>query len=97
MEMLDSHTGKCLFHTAALIFSQYNVNGLSRDITQTSEPLVWSSDGTRLAMLVDKQGTAVVQVCDARTGRRLFTCQHVEGRRLAAPGRRMGAIWLRGL
>ncbi|MGZ3665727.1 MAG: WD40 repeat domain-containing protein [Ktedonobacterales bacterium] len=80
MEMLDAHTGKRLFQTAALNFSQYNVNGVSRDIIQASESLVWSSDGTRVAMLVDEQGTAVVRVCDARTGRRLFTCQHVEGR-----------------
>ncbi|GHO78251.1 hypothetical protein KSD_60220 [Ktedonobacter sp. SOSP1-85] len=80
MEMLDAHTGKRLFQTAALNFSQHDVDGLSRGITQISESLVWSSDGTRLAMLIDEQSTSVVQVCDARTGQRLFTCQHFEGR-----------------
>ena len=46
-------------------------------------PIAWdgamSSDGKRLALLVYENNTPGVQVSDARTGRRLFTCQPVEG------------------
>ncbi|MBO0783710.1 MAG: WD40 repeat domain-containing protein, partial [Ktedonobacteraceae bacterium] len=77
IEMLDAHTGKLLFQTSVLNFSLYGVN---EKIVAESSSLLWSRDGTRLALLVYERGRYDVQVCDAHTGQRLFICQHVEGR-----------------
>jgi WD40 repeat protein len=78
--MLDARTGKLLFQTSGVDFSSYpiNMNGASSEATE-SGPVVWSSDGKRLALLVYENSTDQVKVCDARTGRLLFTCQPVEG------------------
>jgi WD40 repeat protein len=79
--MLDARTGKLLFQTSGVDFSSYpiNMNGVSLETMEPSGPVVWSSDGKRLALLVYENSTSHVKVCDARTGRLLFTCQPVEG------------------
>lgn len=82
--ILDAHTGQFLFQIAGVDFSRYRLNmnglGLRTGSTQQNGPVVWSSDGQRLAWLDDKDNTFRVRVCDARTGRSVFTCQPVEGR-----------------
>jgi len=79
--MLDARTGNLLFQTSGVNFSsdRMNMNGASPGRTQRSGPVVWSSDGKRLALLVYENSTYRVQIYDAHTGRRVFTCQPVEG------------------
>jgi len=76
--MLDARTGKLLFQTSVANFSSDRIN-MDGGNPRGTGPMVWSSDGKRLALLVYETSTYRVQVCDARTGRLVFTCQPVEG------------------
>ena len=79
--VLDAHTGSLLFQTSGAYFSfnwiYQHSEGSGR--AQPSGPMVWSNDGKHLALLAYENSTYRIQVCDARTGRLVFTCQPVEG------------------
>lgn len=70
LNVLDAHTGKLRFQT-------FWVSLQDRDAHPTTS-VVWSNDGTRLALVAYEDSAYVVQVWDVRAGQRLFTCQHVQ-------------------
>lgn len=76
IRMLDAHTGELLFQATGVDFSAYDANGSNIGSLSDAQPLVWSSDSKLLAFLTYEN---TVQICDARTGQHLFTCQSVNG------------------
>jgi len=67
--VLDAQTGVTRFQTT-----------MALPLVETiGEAFAWSPDGTRLAFFANERDEPVIQVWQAKTGQRLFTCQRVQG------------------
>lgn len=70
LTVLDGQTGTIRFQTPLASVAPVD--------PEHDEIFVWSPDSTRLALLAFEKGNVVIQIWDAKTGRRLFTCQSAQ-------------------